>query len=112
MIHYTCDLCHRSLDDRDERRYVVRIEMFPAVDGAGCAAGEPCDDRDYLLELHEALEQLDVSDFDAQNNGLGDGQSDEDSQELQFDLCPECRRRFAKNPLGRNFAAEFGFSSN
>ena len=102
MIHYTCDLCHRRLDDSEDRRYVVRIEMFPAVDGP--PADDPPDDRDYLLEMHEALEQLDLSDFDSA--------SDDDSQELQFDLCPDCRRRFAKNPLGRDYAAEFGFSAN
>lgn len=102
MIHYSCDLCHRSLDDSEDRRYVVRIEVFPAVESGQCNAEN--DDRDYLLEMHEALEQLDAADFDAP--------SDEDSQELQFDLCPDCRRRFAQNPLGRHYAAEFGFSAN
>lgn len=102
MIHYSCDLCHRSLDDAEDRRYVVRIEVFPAVEGG--LSEDPHDDRDYLLELHEALEQLDEPDFSAA--------SDEDSQELQFDLCPDCRRRFAKNPLGRDYAAEFNFSAN
>jgi hypothetical protein len=31
---------------------------------------------------------------------------------LRFDLCPDCRRKFVKNPLGREVAKAFGFSSN
>ena len=33
-------------------------------------------------------------------------------QQLRFDLCPECRKRFLKNPLGRKHAEQFDFSKN
>ena len=33
-------------------------------------------------------------------------------QQLRFDLCPECRKKFLKNPLGRKTIEQFDFSQN
>ena len=39
--------------------------------------------------------------------------SDEDVyQQLRFDLCPECRKKFMKAPLGRETLKQFDFSQN
>ena len=32
MIHYSCDLCKRLIDPEDDLRYVVKIEVYAAVD--------------------------------------------------------------------------------
>ena len=33
-------------------------------------------------------------------------------EQLRFDLCPECRKKFLKNPLGANYSKQFDFSKN
>lgn len=102
MIRYSCDLCKRDLDPQHDLRYVVKMEIFAAMDGP---AGED-DDNDHFQEIQDILERLD----DAEDDQIGE----EVCQQLRFDLCPECRRKFVKNPLGReNFAAKVvGFSKN
>jgi hypothetical protein len=101
MIHYTCDLCKRELD-HDGPRYAVKIEVSAAFDPL--AADEADDDRDHLLEVQEILERLDPDDCDDAGDGV--------YRELHFDLCPECRRKFVKNPLGREPMVQFDFSKN
>ena len=102
MIRYSCDLCKRELDPQDDLRYVVKVEVYAAFDPAAVDSEE--DDRDHLEEIQDILERLEDSDTD----GIGD----DVYQQLRFDLCPECRKKFIKNPLGRETAKAFGFSSN
>ncbi len=99
MIHYSCDLCKRPLDPQDDLRYVVKLEVYASLDPA-----EIDDDRDHLQEIHEIIERLDDA---------ADAQIGEDVyQQLRFDLCPECKKRFLKNPLGRKAVEQFDFSKN
>jgi hypothetical protein len=102
MIRYSCDLCKRDLDPERDLRYVVKMEIFAAMD----PAAEEDDDNDQLQEIQDILERLE----DAEDDAIGE----EVCQQLRFDLCPECRRKFLKNPLGREkFAAKVaGFSKN
>jgi hypothetical protein len=103
MVHYSCDLCKRRLDPEDDLRYVVKIEVFAAYDPN--ASTEDDDDRDHLQEIQDILETME----DAEDERIGD----DVYQQLRFDLCPECRRKFLKNPLAREMPAKaFGFSSN
>jgi hypothetical protein len=102
MIRYSCDLCKRELDPQDDLRYVVKVEVYAAFDPS--AAGDDDEDRDHLEEIQDILERMEDSDNDA----IGD----DVYQQLRFDLCPECRKKFIKNPLGRETAKAFGFSSN
>lgn len=101
MIHYTCDICKRIIDPSEDLRYVVKIEIS--------AVFEPTivdeeDDRDHLQEIQELLEQLE--------NSRGDEIGEDVHQELRFDLCPECRRRFVKTLLARGAAKLMDFSTN
>jgi hypothetical protein len=103
MIHYVCDVCKNSLDPEHDLRYVVRMEVYTAIsDGpAGVDA-----DRDHLSEIHEILEGM---------GGLGsnDESIGEDVyQQLRFDLCSECRKKFLRDPLGRRLAGQLDFSKN
>ena len=101
MIHYSCDVCKATLDPAEDLRYVVRIEVCAAFDPA---ANEEEDDRDHLQEIQDLLERLE----DPENGQVGD----DVYQELRFDLCPECRKKFIKNPLGRETAKVLDFSQN
>jgi hypothetical protein len=78
------------------------MEVYAAFDPASVDSEE--DDRDHLEEIQDVLERLE----DSADEQIGD----EVYQQLRFDLCPECRKRFMKNPLGRETAKAFGFSSN
>ena len=101
MIHYTCDCCQRAIDSREEVRYVVRLEVYAALDPM---EEETDDDRDHLQEIQDVLESLDE---------LEGGELGEDVYSNQrFDLCSECRKLFLKNPLGRAAMHAMGFSEN
>jgi hypothetical protein len=99
MIQYSCDLCKRPLDPEDDLRYVVKLEVYAAFDRV-----EMDDDADNLQEIHEILERMDETNSDQ----LGD----DVYQQLRFDLCPECRKKFLRNPLGRKLIEQFDFSPN
>lgn len=101
MIRYSCDCCKRELDPEDDLRYVVKVEVYAAFDPV---TNEEEDDRDHLQEIQDILERLE----DTENEYIGD----DVYQQLRFDLCPECRRRFLKNPLGREPAKVLDFSEN
>jgi hypothetical protein len=102
MIRYVCDLCRRELQAEEDLRYVVKIEVYAAFDPAVDEGRD--DDRDHLEEIQDMLERIEESSVDE----IGD----DVYQQLRFDLCPECRKKFIKNPLGRKAAKAFGFSAN
>jgi hypothetical protein len=121
MVHYTCDCCKRPIDPDRELRYVVRVEVYASLDPV---EEELDDDRDYLQEIQDILEQIDdaaqASALDATANA-GPGEPDESESETlgdnvyhlsRHDLCSECRQRFVKNPLARATRPELGFSLN
>lgn len=99
--HYTCDVCQRILDAKDDVRYVLRITP--------CGVGEDSgpqmdDDRDYLDEIDERL--VCAHDFDDELSG------DENAEEVEYDLCGECRQKFSLESLGRRAVTSLGFSEN
>lgn len=102
MLHYSCDLCKRPLDPQDDLRYVVKLEVYAAFDPL--QIDERDEDCDHLEDLQDILEQSD----EAASQQLGD----DVYQQLRFDLCPECRKKFLKNPLGRKAAEQLDFSQN
>ena len=104
MIRYSCDLCKRELDPEQSLRYVVKMEIYAALAPAGLSEDE--NDCDHLQEIQDVLENME----DADTCEIGE----DVYQQLRFDLCPECRKRFLKNPLGREIAAAkaVGFSKN
>jgi hypothetical protein len=102
MIRYSCDLCKREIDPDDDLRYVVKIEVYAAFDpGADDRDSADCD---HLEEIQDILERME----DSASDEIGD----DVYQQLRFDLCPECRKKFIKNTLGRKTAKAFGFSTN
>ncbi len=102
MIHHSCDRCKRVLDPEEDLRYVVRMEIYAAMEPLDVDELE--DDRDHLLEIHEMLERLDESDSDL----IGD----DVYQKKRFDLCSDCYKQFVKHPVGHEPAVHLGFSQN
>jgi hypothetical protein len=101
MIHFSCDLCKRPLDPEDDLRYIVKIEVYAALDPLKL---DDAEDSDHLQDLNEILEHID--DVNDPNVGA------DVYEQKRFDLCPECRKKFMKNPLGRKPSEQFDFSKN
>lgn len=101
MLHYTCDCCKRLIDPERELRYVVRVEVYAALDPMDEHVE---DDRDNLQEIQDILDRLD----DAEDDRI----SDDVYHQKRFDLCSDCRQAYVKNPLGRLALHELGFSQN
>lgn len=104
MIHYTCDGCGRVIDQDDETRYVVRLEVYAAIDDD---APQAVDEEDHLDEIEDLLERLEDYDED----GLDEDEGQRLYRQARYDLCPQCRERFVRNPMGRG-ATRLGFSEN
>jgi len=103
MIRYSCDLCGRELDPKNDLRYVVKMEVCAALDPVVTDDDE--EDRDHLQEVQDILEGME----NAEDDQIGD----DVYQQMRFDLCPECRKKFVKSPLGREAVAKaFDFSEN
>lgn len=102
MIHYSCDCCKRLLDPEEDLRYVVKMEVYASFDPI--QTDELDDDRDHLQEIQEILQRME----DAEDDQI----SDDVYQQLRFDLCPECRKKFLRNPLGQFRTNLFDFSNN
>lgn len=106
MIHYTCDRCHRAIDTDVDVRYAVEVQIHPVDDAAIEPKLDP--DADHLLELNEMLERMDESaeSGDGMTRGVPVG------LHQQFDLCCDCYKLYAQNPLSREFSATARFSEN
>ncbi|MDP2896888.1 MAG: hypothetical protein Q8Q12_10065 [bacterium] len=88
MIHYTCDLCGRSLKDRDVI-YELNIEVHAIYQPLQIDLVDML--KDHTDEIRGLIEEL----------------KDKDPQELQdqiyktfkFHLCPPCQQKYIKNPF-------------
>jgi len=101
MIHYSCDRCKRIIDPNRETRHVVTIETDAVLQPLDADQQE--DDRDYLAEIHEAIEAMDLDD---------DIDDPDGPLRRTYDLCPECYRTFIRDPLSSETTMRFGFSHN
>ena len=101
MLHVTCDHCGKQLR-AGEDHYVVKIEVFAAHDPAEIT------EEDLEEDHMEAVSQLlrDMEDTD------GAGDVEPASRHFRYDLCPECRRKFLRDPLNKDTAQKFDFSEN
>jgi hypothetical protein len=87
--------------DSDDLRYVVKMEVYAALDQG--PLGDD-DDRDHLQEIQEILQHAE----DACDPQIGS----DVYEHMRFDLCSDCRKRFVKNPLGRETVKQLKFSKN
>src|SRR5262245_26313362 len=103
MLHVTCDLCGKELQSGEEHRYVVKIEVFAAHDPAEITEADL--DDDHLEAVSELIRDME--------DNLADPDDPEPAcQNFRYDLCPECRKKFLRDPLGKDAAQKFDFSNN
>jgi hypothetical protein len=99
MLHFTCDLCGRSIE---HERYIARVEVGPAFDPDEVSAEDL--DVDHLESVADSLADLETTgDFEVDDCG---------PQKFRFDLCPHCWQRYTKDPLGRETQRRLNFSQN
>ncbi len=99
MLHFSCDLCGKPLDDR---RFVVKLDVFPAYDPD--ELGEDDLDADHLQEIAALLSESDDSCLPELE--------DCEAKSYRYDLCPNCHRQYLKDPLGRDRSRRLNFSEN
>ena len=101
MIHYSCDCCKQPLES-NHLRYVVRMEVYAAMEPSDAIDAE--DDRENLEELEEIISRNEDADSDRIGEDI--------YQQMRFDLCSQCRKKFLENPIVREPAKQFNFSEN
>ena len=99
MLHVTCDLCGKKLETGEDHHFVVKIEAFAAHDPAEITEADL--DEDHMEAISQLLREEE------------DPLADSDLQSLQqknfrYDLCPECHKKFVRDPLGKEVAQKTG----
>ena len=89
MVHYTCDMCGKTLLSDEDVRYVVKIEVYAAYDPMELTDEDLLEDHASEIEAicHEIAE-LDQGELE-----------DSVYKEMEFDLCPGCQKRYIRDPL-------------
>jgi hypothetical protein len=102
MMHFTCDVCGSAMRAKEDPRFVVKIESFAAHEPA--ALTEEDLEADHVEAIGELLRDLEES---AENIELPPAR-----QEFRFDLCPECHRKYVRDPLAKEQGNKLFFSKN
>jgi len=100
MMHFTCDMCGKTLLADEDTRYVVRIEAYAAYDPMEITTNDLREDR--TDEIQDLLERMETMDPDALN--------DQVYKTFRFDLCPACHAAYIQDPLrtAHRLRARFG----
>jgi len=102
MLHVTCDLCGKDIVVGEDHRYVVKMEVFAGHDPAQITESDL--DDDHMEAVSEMLRETE-EDYDP--NAAAPAYKN-----FRYDLCPECHKKFVRNPLSREPAQKFDFSEN
>lgn len=101
MLHITCDHCGKQLRfGRDH--FVVKIEVFAAHDPAELTEADL--EEDHMEAVSQLLREMEEGD---EADALEPA-----SKHLRYDLCPDCRGRFLRDPLSKDSIQKFDFSEN
>src|SRR5258706_15334548 len=102
MLHFSCDLCGKELLAHNDRRFVVKMEIFAAHDPHELTEDDL--DDDHLESLGALLQELEES---------GDDETEiaPAYKQIRYDLCPACHQKFLLDPLNKD-AVKFDFSEN
>ncbi len=96
MIHYTCDMCRKSIDTEADNRFRVLIDIEQMLPGE--------DDSDLEADLPGQL-PFDEFELVPQNeDGL--------FRSFKFDLCRECVEAYLRDPLARKTPRRLRFMDN
>ncbi len=102
MLHITCDLCGKDLPG-DDRRYVVKLEVFAAHDPSEITEADL--DQDHMEAVSQMLREM-------EDNLTEPEELTPPFQKFRYDLCPECHKKFVRDPLGKEASQKFDFSEN
>ncbi len=83
---------------------MVKIEVFTADNPSEITEADL--DEDHMEAVSELLRDIEeglVEDSDLE---------EPTTQQMRYDLCPGCRKKFVRDPLGREPAQKFDFSEN
>jgi hypothetical protein len=103
MLHITCDLCGKELLPGDDHRYVVKLEVFAAHDPREITEADL--DEDHMEAVSQLLR-------DMEENETDEPEMAPTYQKFRYDLCPDCQKKFVRDPLGKEAAQKFDFSEN
>ena len=102
MIHFTCDMCGKTLLAEEDTRYVVKVEVYAAYDPMEISEKDLEADRSE--EVQELLDEM--ADIDAEDL------EDQVFKTFRFDLCPACHAAYLKDPLSRTMRVRARFRHN
>ncbi len=103
MLHVTCDLCGKELRPGEDEHFVVKIEVYAALDPAEITDADL--DDDHMEAVSHLLREMEESTVEPED-------VEPPHRHFRYDLCPCCRKRFLKDPLGKEAAQKFDFSEN
>lgn len=101
MLRVICDGCGRELQAGADH-HVVKIEVFAAHDPAELTEDDL--DEDHVEAVSELLREMEDLDTPVH--------LEPPSRHLRYDLCSDCRKRYLRDPLGKETAPKFHFSKN
>jgi uncharacterized protein YlaI len=103
MLHFSCDGCGKELTPSGVDRFVVKIEAYAAHEPAELTEADL--DEDHLEVVSQLLrdEEDSLDDPDLMTPSY---------KNFRYDLCPECHKRFLRDPLSREAVQKFDFSEN
>ena len=102
MIHFTCDMCGKRLEQGADTRYVIKIEVYAAYDPMEIGGDDLWEDHDDEIRgLLAHMEDMDAEDLE-----------DQVYKTFRFDLCPECHEAYLKDPLGLKARSRTRFEHN
>jgi hypothetical protein len=102
MLHVTCDFCGKELRPGDDHHYVVKIEAYAAHDPAEITEADL--DEDHMEAVSQLLRDME--------DNLANPEMVEPYKNFRYDLCPDCHKKFVRDPLGKEAAQKFDFSEN
>jgi hypothetical protein len=102
MMAYQCDHCGTMMSARDERRYIVRMEVQAIEPLAELTEADL--ERDHLRDMAAYLEELEELPEELTASVR--------SRAMEYDLCPTCAEKFIADPFGKNTERTTTFSSN
>ncbi|MFO0794624.1 MAG: hypothetical protein U0586_11255 [Candidatus Brocadiaceae bacterium] len=89
MVHYTCDMCGKSLLAEEDIRYVVKIEVYAACD-------HDMDIEEDIMDMEEDDEDDEMQDEMEEASEILE---DDEYKTFRFDLCSKCHKKYLQDPL-------------
>lgn len=102
MLHITCDLCGKDILPGVDHRYVVKMECYAAHDPTEITEADL--DEDHMEAVSQLLQDME--------DNLEDSELAPSYKKFRFDLCPECQKKFVRDPLSKETSQKFDFSEN